>query len=84
MRSAICKDKNYTDKEGESPQTTFDPLHGPLEQAIAWEEEEAVDPLEEDVQVDHWAHWEDPQADHQVATTTETGMILKEMTKGVI
>ena len=84
MRSVICKDKTYTDKEGESPQMTSDPQHGPLEQAVAQEEEVAdllEDPLEEDVQEDHQGHREDPQEDHQVEITTKIGMILKETMK---
>ena len=48
MRSEICKDKTYMDKEGESPQMTSRPRHRLLERADA-REEEVVDPLEEDV-----------------------------------
>ena len=80
MRSVICKDKTYTDKEGESPQMTSDPLHGPSEQAIAREAEvmdPLEDPLEEDVQEDH----QGDQGDHQVAIMTETGTISRETMK---
>ena len=62
---------------------TSDPLHGPLEQAVT-QEEVGVDPLKEDIWVDHQAHQEDPQMDRWVAITIKIGMILKGMIKAVI
>ena len=83
MRSEVCKDKTYTDKEGENPQTISDLLHEPSEWADMREGE--VDPLgEEDVWVGHQARQEDHWVGHPEEITIGTGMTLKEMMKAVI
>ena len=81
MRSEICKDKTYMDKEGENPQMISDLRLGLSEQADVQEEE--VDPLEEeDARVDHQARQEDHRMGHPEETTIiEIGMILRETMK---
>ena len=83
MKSEICKDRIYMDKEGESPQMISDLQHEPLGWADAREEE--VDPLvEEDIQADHQTRQEDHWADRQEEIMiTETEMTSKAMMKAV-
>ena len=70
-------------KEEENLRMIFDLQREPSERADDQEEEA---PLEEaDAREDHQAHQEaDHQEDHPKETTTEIGMILKEITKAVI
>ena len=82
MKSVICKDKTYTNKEGESLQTISDPQLGLLEQADGLEEEDPL--VEEDIRAGHQARQEDHRMDHpEETTTTETGMISRETMKAV-
>ena len=83
MRFEICKDKTYTDKEGESRQMISDLLRKPLKWVDAREEE--VDPL---VEVDAWVGHQTHQEGHRVGcweeiTITETRMISRETMKAV-
>ena len=83
MRSEICKDKTYTDKEGENPQTISDLQHELSEWADAQEEEEDYR-VEEDTQGDHQARQEDHRVDRQEEIITEIGMTSKETMRAVI
>ena len=83
MKSEICKDRICTGKEGENLRMIFDLWHEPSERADDQEEEDPL--VEADAQEDHQAHQEaDHWEDHlEEITTTETGMISREIMKAV-
>ena len=83
MKSEICKDRTYTDKEEENLRMIFDLRHEPSERA---DDRGEKDPLvEADAQEDHQARQEvDHREDHLKETTIETGTISKETMKAAI